>query len=167
MFIALANDLGESLAGVGNGKQSSQAKAKHLSSQLDHIADFSKALFAGRILLLASLCFSKLSILLIIRSIFYWDSRRKRLIIDGTITLVILWGLGAILSLSLECSPGYVLGKNLDQCPGHTIRIRAVMIIDIATECLIFALVPLFLYILQITHGTRWLVITAFAFRLP
>lgn len=126
-----------------------------------------KALFAGRILLIASLCFSKLSILLIIRSLFYWDSNRKRIITDATIILVILWGLGAALAVSIECSPEYMLGHDIQQCSGHFLRVRVIMIADISTECLIFGLVPFFLYFLDIANGTKLLVITAFALRLP
>ncbi|KUJ13767.1 uncharacterized protein LY89DRAFT_720987 [Mollisia scopiformis] len=151
IFIALDNGLGKSTKLVGNREQNSSAKA----------------LFAGRILLILSLCFSKLSILLLTRSLFHWEKRRKILIIDATIVLVIIWGLGATLALSIDCSPHTMLGRGLTQCSGHVLRLRIVMIIDIITECIIFGIPILFLYAVKVANGTKLLVIAAFAFRLP
>ncbi|KAE8449035.1 hypothetical protein EG329_008623 [Mollisiaceae sp. DMI_Dod_QoI] len=151
MFMALQNGLGKSLNVIDRNDQTEMARA----------------LFAGRTLFIPLLCFSKVSILLIIRSLFFWESRRKKLLIDSAIVFVIVWGLGATLGLSISCSPYYVLGDNLNQCSGHVLRLRIVMILDIVTECIIFGLPQLFLYTFEIDNSKKLLVIAAFAFRLP
>ncbi|CZR58631.1 uncharacterized protein PAC_08523 [Phialocephala subalpina] len=151
IFIALYNGLGKSLEIIGSEEQIVLAKA----------------LFVGRILLLPALCFSKFSMLLLMRSLFFWESRKKTLAIELAMILVILWGIGATLAVSIKCSPYYVLGNEVDQCPKHVLRLQLVMITDIAIESLIFCLPPLFLYTFEIAKSKKWLVILAFAFRLP
>lgn len=151
MFVALYNGLGKSLNIIGSGNQIVLAKV----------------LFAGRILLLPALCFSKLSILLLMRSLFFWESRKKTLAIELAMTLVILWGIGATLAISINCSPYSVLGTEVDKCPGHVLRLRLIMITDIIVECMIFCLPPLFLFTFEIAKSKKWLVISAFTFRLP
>ncbi|KAH7304659.1 hypothetical protein BKA65DRAFT_544142 [Rhexocercosporidium sp. MPI-PUGE-AT-0058] len=124
-----------------------------------------KAAFAGRILLLPTLCFSKISVLIVVRHLFHYESRRKLLLIDATILGVAAWGFAATTALSANCSPQYLV--EIGFCPNQIGRLRGLMITEILTEVVVFVLSPSFLYSFDIAPGTKMLVVSAFSFRLP
>lgn len=151
IFIALQYGLGKSLTIVSIRNQNIMAKAA----------------FAGRILLIPTLCLSKISVLMVLRSLFHWETRRRLLSIDITIFIVAVWGCASTLALSIDCSPDYLLGPENGTCSNNIARIQAVMIVEIITEFTIFALSPVFLYTFEIALNTKMLVVSAFMFRLP
>jgi hypothetical protein len=113
------------------------------------------------------LCFSKISVLLVIRSLFIWETRRKLVFIDTTILIVAMWGAVSVLILSLDCSPNHILGPEDGGCAIYVARIRLVMISEIITEFAVFMLPPFFLMTFDIALRTKMFVVSAFAFRLP
>lgn len=127
IFVALHNGLGKNLALVTGTEQARMASVRILIPIIPTILQWvallltvaSQAVLASRTLLLVSLCLSKLSVLLVIRSLFCWEKRRKTLLTDVTILVVTLWGFAAALTLSVRCSPDYVLGGGEAQCPNH------------------------------------------------
>jgi hypothetical protein len=142
----------------------------------------SQAVLASRTLFLVSLCLSKLSVLLVIRSLFSWEKKRKTLVTYVTIVVVALWGFAAALTLSVRCSSDYVLGGGEAKCFNHVgpslycrgfadsqqlVRLRAIMVVDIITESAIFVLVPIFLSRLNMATRKKYLVVIAFSSRLP
>ncbi|KAH8750657.1 hypothetical protein BGZ57DRAFT_120495 [Hyaloscypha finlandica] len=149
VFVALNNGLGKNLALVTGTEQARMG------------------VLAGRTLFLVSLFLSKLSVLLVIRSLFSWERRRKTLATHVTILVVTLWGFAAALTLSVRCSPDYVLGRGEAQCLNHLVRLRAIMVVDILTESAIFVLPLVFLNGLHMATRKKNLVIIAFSSRLP
>lgn len=123
-----------------------------------------QATFAGVILLVPALCLSKISVLIVVRYLFHYESRRKLLLIDVTILVVAVWGVAATIALSAGCSPQYLVENG--QCPNWVGRIRGVMITEIFTEIWAFALLPLLLHSFDIALKTKVLVMSAFSFRL-
>ena len=98
------------------------------------------------------------------------------------ILVVALWGFAAVLTLSVRCSPDYVLGRGEAQCPNHVrpslyrrgfadsqqlVRLRAIMVADILAESAIFVLPPVFLNGLSMSTWKKHLVVIAFSSRLP
>lgn len=149
MFVALHSGLGKALSLITKHDQDVMAKAA----------------FAGRTLLIPTLCLSKISVLLVLRHLFHYERRRKLLIIDLSMLAVAVWGFAATIVLSTGCSPNYLLGDG--QCSSNAGRIRGVMITEIITEAVIIVLSPLFLYSFDIALKTKLLVMSAFSFRLP
>ncbi|KAH8811109.1 hypothetical protein F5884DRAFT_265992 [Xylogone sp. PMI_703] len=150
IFFALQKGLGKSLRIISAGQQ----------------AVIGKALLTGRALLFPSIYFSKLSILLIIRSLFNWETRWKRLLLDAAIFVVTLWGIGATLATSISCPVYNTLDEN-NPCSGQALRLRVVLILDMVTEGIIFGLPVVFIYTFEIADSYKLLVIAAFASRLP
>ncbi len=105
--------------------------------------------------------------LLVIRSLFIWETRRKLLLIDMTILIVAMWGVVSVLILSIDCSPEYILGSENGECANHIARIRVVMISEMITEFCVFMLPLIFLGSFDIALRTKVVVVYAFAFRLP
>lgn len=151
VFVALNNGLGKNLALVTGTEQARMASA----------------VLASRTLFLVSLFLSKLSVLLVIRSLFSWERRRKKLATHLAILVVALWGFAAALTLSVRCSPDYVLGRGEAQCLNHLVRLKAIMVVDILTESAIFVLPLVFLNGLHMATRKKNLVVIAFSSRLP
>ena len=150
-------------------------------------------MFASHLLLLVTLCLSKLSVLLFIRSIFIWERRHRIILIYFSIAIVTLWGIGVVLALSVACSPVDIPGQP-SLCSNrvcHTtllfvdltallstiltqrlilsqlLRLKLITIFDIITELGIFSLPVIFLSDLHMVSSKKRLVIAAFASRLP
>lgn len=149
MFVALHSGLGKALNLITEHDQSVMAKAA----------------FAGRMLLIPTLCLSKISVLLVIRHLFHYESRRRLLMIDFSMLVVAAWGFAATIAISAGCSPKYLLGNG--QCSTNVGRLRGVMITEMVTEVVVIALSPLFLCSFDIALKTKLLVVSAFSFRLP
>lgn len=111
-----------------------------------------------------ALCFSKLSVLVVLRRLFHAENRIKLLLVDVTMLVVAAWGFAAVISLSVACSPQYLVGSG--ECPNQLGRMKGVMIAEITTEIWLFALSPLFLYSLDVALKTKALVMLAFSFRI-
>ncbi|KAF2192178.1 hypothetical protein K469DRAFT_620199 [Zopfia rhizophila CBS 207.26] len=152
IFIAYDNGLGKDTSMVDSG-------------DLPRMAKF---FFASRTLLVIALCLSKCSLVLTIRALFTRDLKTQWQVSNIAIGTICAWGAASALTISVDCSPNYVvLGQQNVKCANHVIRLRAIFISDVMLECAIVILPALFLISVSMAWNRKLLVTVAFAFRLP
>ncbi|OCK81367.1 hypothetical protein K432DRAFT_450183 [Lepidopterella palustris CBS 459.81] len=127
-----------------------------------------KAQYANQILLYASLCLSKCSVILLIRRVFTRDMKSFWVICTVMLGAIVVWGIASIIGICAGCLPTEygALSTNM-KCAGWTLRYKLVVIFDIITET-ILVLIPIYLvWGIQMSMKLKLRVIIAFAFRLP
>ncbi|KAH6838431.1 hypothetical protein B0T12DRAFT_400779 [Alternaria alternata] len=150
LFLSLNNGLGKSL---------------ELLSTTE-ISYMQKSYYASWIMLVIGLATSKCSALMSIQNIF---SQNSKVIFGGKVTIcvVVLWGIGSCLAVSLSCSSDHIiLAPNNDHCVHLIILLKIVVIGDNLTEIAIIVLPVIGLRNLQMPLGRKLQVFIAFACRI-
>ncbi|ORY15013.1 hypothetical protein BCR34DRAFT_533475 [Clohesyomyces aquaticus] len=150
-FVALSSGLGQ---------------AEHLldASQLQAAGE---AIFAAEILAVASLATAKASVAALMLRLFTRDleiTRKPWLLCNGTLIIIIAWGFGGIVALSVGCQPsGFLLGH----CDDQLTRWRILVSVDIFIEILLVMLPVIFIWNIQMKRYIKFQVIIAFGLRFP
>ncbi|KAF1991535.1 hypothetical protein K402DRAFT_388936 [Aulographum hederae CBS 113979] len=133
-----------------------------------HQTKVADSFLASQLLLLAGLCMSKCSVILLIRrvftrdlQVFYWTS---------TVILVVLvvWGIASMIAVSAACMPEHIFpGPENLQCPNDILRWKLVVIFDVITEAVIIVLPLIFVSPIRMSLSHKARVVLAFLFRAP
>ncbi|KAI5252795.1 hypothetical protein E4T42_03227 [Aureobasidium subglaciale] len=128
------------------------------------ITKAAKLVFASRIMLFLVLGTSKISALLLLRRLLPPGSWRNYTLNTGVV-LVVIWGIFAVLTTSIACSPGYMLSSNLHQ---HTdTRVSVAMALSIATEIGVLGLAACTSKHMQVEATQKRNMLLAFILRIP
>ncbi|KXT02841.1 hypothetical protein AC578_5384 [Pseudocercospora eumusae] len=134
------------------------------SSELGNAA---RLYFGSRIPFFLALCLAKLSMLIFTRRIFAGDIYRENIFFGVSYSVVILYGLLAILLSSAGCHPTETLATRTDAvCNANTARWAVITLFDGLTELIILAMPIWFISKNQLKASKKRIVIFVYSFRL-
>ena len=138
----------------------------------------SSATFTGNVLFILSTGAAKCSVIFLMMRLFNLIGKRAnrdaksriyRILCLCAIGFVCIWTVGAIIGLSVDCSPSELIypATSAQKCPGQVTRWEVIMAFDVVTELLLVILAITIILPLQLTVSMKIPVVMAFAFRLP
>lgn len=152
LFVSLKNGLGRT------SEMLTSAAREHVS----------KAAFASQLIIIIALCFSKCSIILLIRRVFTRDLAQFWLICNILMVFSAAWAVTSIILVTAGCSSStYIPPTSGNSCAGLAVRWDVVVALDVFTEFVMIVLPIYFLWSLQMAWNLKARVVIAFAFRLP
>ncbi|KIV96677.1 hypothetical protein, variant [Exophiala mesophila] len=172
--VATALHIGEVVA-IIIGLQHGLGQTQTLLRESD-IVDASKATFAAQILFILSAAALKAATLYLMMRLFnlsgskvqnqtrsrylYWTSL-------ALLALMALWGVSAIVAVSVNCSvPGFIEADNAG-CTNQFVRWQIITALDVFTECMLVLFSVFIVWPVQLSLALKTQVVAAFAFRLP
>ncbi|KAI5270656.1 hypothetical protein E4T47_05990 [Aureobasidium subglaciale] len=137
------------------------------SNSETEITKAAKLVFASKIMLFLVLGTSKISVLLLLRRLLPSGSWRNYIVNTGVV-LVAIWGIVAVLTTSIACSPSHMLSSSPGNFYQHMdIRVSVTMALSIATEIGVLGLAACTSKYMQAEATQRRHVLLAFLLRIP
>ncbi|KAH7077530.1 hypothetical protein BKA63DRAFT_601625 [Paraphoma chrysanthemicola] len=135
------------------------------------VPSIGKAMFASQFFLILSLAMAKSSVAALMLRLFTRDisvTKKARILCIATLVMTIVWAIGSIIALTLQCSPpGFGRGDALRQCEDQLTRWRVIAAFDMLTELLLVILPVVFIWPIQMKRYIKLQVAVAFGFRIP
>ncbi|KAF2257664.1 hypothetical protein CC78DRAFT_527498 [Lojkania enalia] len=154
LFLAMKNGLG---------------KSEHLLDA-EQLSNVGRATFAAQIFLILALATAKGSVAALMLRLFTRDMKVTRMswiLCNAVLALTVAWGIGAIIALSVACSPSSFVRDVGEKCGDQVLRWRIITVVDIVIELLLIILPVLFVWPIQMKAYIKLQVIVAFGFRAP
>jgi hypothetical protein len=136
-----------------------------------------QSIFAGQILFIAAACLAKCSTLYLMMRLFNLSgskannrgkSRLYHWICMGVLAIMVAWGVGSIIGVSVDCSPDNIIRRQSEsQCPSQLLRWQIITAFDIATEAMLLIVAVMIVLPVQLSPYMKFQVVLAFLFRLP
>lgn len=142
------------------------------------LAAANKATFSAMLLFITAMCAAKASVILLMMRLFNLKGSRRNSDRSSTINrylcycglgIVLAWGIGSLIGLSVNCSPYSFTetGSDAARCPGQPLRWTIITAFDVTTEVLLVVLAITIVWPVRMSLEMKFPVVLAFAFRLP
>jgi hypothetical protein len=94
--------------------------------------------------------------------------RLYRVFCYTTLGVMIVWGIAALVAVSVDCAPSsYILSPNDARCPDQPLRWRIITIFDVVSELLLIITAITIVWPVQLSASLKVQVVSAFLLRLP
>ena len=124
------------------------------------------ATLAAYMLLIVALALAKCSTIMFVQRILSRDLRQLYLGCYGILAVFMLWGIGSMIILGVDCdSTGYVTQHIAVSCGKQDIRWAIISALDSFTELLLILMPSVVVWPLQLSFNLKVQVVTAFLFR--
>ena len=111
--------------------------------------------FSSRILLIVCLWLAKFSVALFTRRLFSGDMNHERLVFAIAFATLLTSGLAAVLTSSIGCNPGLLLGSEHSGCQKVDVRWIVVCMLDVVSELVLLAVPTLLLVPIQMRAAKK------------
>jgi hypothetical protein len=126
--------------------------------------------FTAQIFLILAIAAAKGSVAALMLRLFTRDmkaTRKSWIACNAALAFIVAWGVGAIVGLTVSCSPSGYLNNSGGQCGYQITRWKIITAFDISLELLLVILPIFFIWPIQMKKYIKLQVVFAFGFRLP